>query len=39
MRRLVRWLREELRWVWGASQIAYSNADVDEKTGEIRRKP
>jgi hypothetical protein len=39
MRGLLRRLREQLRWMRGASEIGMQGVEYDEKTGKIRRKP
>jgi hypothetical protein len=34
------WLKEELRWYWGASEMALSaNLEFDENTDEMKLKP
>jgi hypothetical protein len=37
MRRIWAWLKTEVRWIWGASEIGFQGLECDEETGELRR--
>jgi hypothetical protein len=39
LRRLWAWLKNQVRWIWGASKIGLQGVEYDEETGKLRRKP
>jgi len=35
--RALRFIREWLTWIWGASEISFQGLEYDEEAGELRK--